>query len=215
MMERRKTERSIATFKSAYVIHDGAIHFVTLRNISLSGICFDAFPGVSVGDAIAFCYDCEGPKSGVVRWVANGRFGVSAEIGKLPGTAPGHQRLRSVRLPLSQTASLFCGGRREEVAVHNLSLRGTCIDAVPGLAIGQLVSISIGGQSFEQATVRWHAGGRAGICFAKPVAPQHFRDLVARLQNHSAGAAGAVPLPLPHARPEITLANTAPVSSAA
>ena len=50
---------------------------------------------------------------------------------------------------------------------------------------------------------------------AKPVAPQHFRDLVARLQNHSAGAAGAVPLPLPHARPALTLANTTPVSSAA
>ncbi len=194
MNDRRQAQRSIATFKSAYVLNSAGIHFVTLRNISETGICFDACPGVSVGDEITFSYDSEGPKSGTVRWVADGRFGVSASIGQLPGSCPSRRPLRSVRLPMSLKAELFVEGRREQVAIHNLSLRGTCIDSVPGLRPGQLVSIEIGGRSFELATVRWQAAHRAGICFAKPVAPHEFRALVERLQR-------CAPSPAAHVMP--------------
>lgn len=188
MIERRKEQRVVSTFKSAYVRSASGIHFVTLRNVSESGICFDAYPEVKVGDEIEFCFNCGQLQPGVVKWVENGRFGVQAEVGNTIGRVPGPLRPRSVRLPLMTKADLFANGHHAQVSIHNLSLRGTCIDAVAGLSNGQLVSLRIGGRSFELATVRWQSAGKAGICFATPVAPREFTKLVRTLQDQTSNA---------------------------
>lgn len=183
MLDRRKEQRVVSMFKGAYVKSGGELHFVTLRNISESGLCFDAFPGVEVGAEVTFCFDSAEPKSGVVKWVQDGRFGVSTLSDGSLLTREMGGRPRAVRLPLSITARVYIDGRCNEVAVHNISLRGICIDHVCGMRVGQLVSIEVGGYSFELATIRWHRGGRVGICLAEPVQFRQFRDLVKRLQN--------------------------------
>lgn len=196
MTERRKEQRVISTFKSAYVRATNGLHFVTLRNISDSGVCFDAYPGVAVGEQIEFCFDSTGPKSGAVKWIENGRFGVSADSGIiLPECILFPHRSRSVRLPLSFRAELFTLQGCSQVMVHNLSTRGACIDFVYGLQRGQLVSIKIGDRSFELACVRWIDGAHAGIGFAEPVARSEFRDLVDKLQNRpiAAGSGESAP----------------------
>jgi hypothetical protein len=183
MIERRKEQRVISTFKSAYVKCASGIHYVTLRNLSPSGICFDSYPGVEVGDEIEFCLNCGQVQRGTVKWVANGRFGVIAETSTVIGFEYDNLRPRSVRLPLIAKAELFTNGEYAQVNIYNLSLRGTCIDAVCGLSVGHLVSIRIGGRSFELATVRWQTSDKAGICFAKPVAPREFSELIRNLQK--------------------------------
>lgn len=170
-------------FKGAYVRRSSELHFVTLRNISDTGLCFDAFPGVEVDAEVTFCFDSTAPQNGVVKWVKDGRFGVSAlsDVSLLP-----HQmgpRPRAVRLPLSITARVYVEGRCSEVAVHNLSMRGICVDHVFGMRVGQLVSIEVGGHCFELATIRWHDAGRVGICLSEPVQFRQFSDLVKRLQE--------------------------------
>lgn len=161
------------------------MHFMILRNLSDSGICLDAYPGAVPGSEIEFCFDSDGPRKGIVRWVENGRCGVSAQLsGVTQACDSGYFRPRSVRLPLSLDANLFVHGWCTRVAIKNLSLSGTCIDGVSGLAIGQLVSIQIGDHSFEQATVRWSEGGRCGMRFAKPLSRSEICQIIGSLQVH-------------------------------
>jgi hypothetical protein len=178
-------------FKGAYVRNKDELHFVTLRNISESGLCFDVFPGVEVGAEIEFCFDSVEPKTGVVKWVQDGRFGVNVPEGSLLLPHQTGARPRTVRVPLSVKARVYIDGQRTEVSVHNLSLRGFCVDHVTGMRVGQLISIELGGHSFALATVRWLRNNRAGICLAEPVQFAQFRELVNRLQElqtHSAMA---------------------------
>lgn len=183
MRDRRNEPRKISTFKSAYVRTEQGLHFVTLRNISDSGICLDTYPGVAEGQQIEYCIDSAGPRTGIVRWVHDGRFGVSADAAESPAIDLAAYPARSVRIPLSFSAHLFVGGRQEQVIIHNLSIRGTCISSLPGFEPGQLVSVKIADTVFELASIRWVAQGRAGVRFAAPIHPAAFRDLVARLQQ--------------------------------
>lgn len=183
MHDRRKEQRAVSMFKGAYVTSNGKLHFVTLRNISETGICFDAFPGVEVGAEVDFCFGSAEPKTGVVKWVQDGCFGVSTLSDGSLLSYHMDRRTRAVRLPLSITARVYVEGRCSEVAVHNLSLRGICVDQVFGMRVGQLVSIVVGGHSFELATIRWQGAGRVGICLAAPVQFRQFRELVRRLQE--------------------------------
>lgn len=180
-------------FKGAYVRSGGELHFVALRNISESGICFDAFPGVEVGAEIAFCFDSAEPKAGVVKWVQDGRFGVSASTGGSLLPSQMGRRPRAVRLPLSITALVYVDRQCSEVTVHNISLRGVCVDHVFGSRVGQFVTIEIGGHNFELATIRWQRGGRVGICFAEPIQFRQFRELVKTLQGQHTGSAPSEP----------------------
>jgi len=189
MIERRRERRGISTFRSAYVRAGGAFYFVTLRNISDSGICLEGDVDVAVGDTIEYCFDSNGERSGVVKWVEDGRFGVSAASDEVPPDGLGAAYPpRSVRLPITYTASLFVDGCSRTVELHNLSLRGACVAGMESLAPGQLVSLEIAGRSFELATVRWARAGLAGIRFAEPVETGLFRDLVRRLQAESRNA---------------------------
>jgi hypothetical protein len=183
MLDRRQEQRAISMFKTAYVRSGGDYFFVTLRNISESGLCFDAFPGVAVGAEIEFCFDSAEPRAGVVRWVRDGRFGVQVPDGNLLAAVQPRIRPRAVRLPLALRARLYIDGERTEVAVHNLSLRGTCIDHVAGMRIGQLVSLEVGGRCFASASIRWFNNEKAGICFAEPIALHEFREFVEKLQD--------------------------------
>lgn len=183
MLDRRKEHRAISMFKSAYVRDSSGLHFVTLRNISETGICFDTYCGVAEGTEIEFCFDATGPKTGIVKWVQDGRFGVSASPGSIILQGLTGQKPRAVRLPLSIKARVFVEGRCSEVTIHNLSLRGVCIDYVHGMRVGQLVSVELGNRCFELATIRWHDSNRVGICFAEPIMRNDFRMIVEKTQE--------------------------------
>lgn len=183
MIDRRQGPRAISMFKSAYVRSEGRLHFVTLRNLSESGVCLDAYPGVSEGDEIEYCIDSGGPRAGVVKWVRDGRFGVGAEQTESAHTSLRPLPQRSVRLPLVFSAHLFLEGRQQEVTIHNLSISGACIDSPSGLEQGQLVSIKIANRVFELATIRWVHVGKAGVRFAEAVNRADFGKLVAQLQQ--------------------------------
>ena len=62
--------------KSAYVCTESGLRFLTLRNISDSGVCLDSWPGVTEGDDIEFCIDSGGIKKGKVSWVKDGLCGI-------------------------------------------------------------------------------------------------------------------------------------------
>lgn len=184
MLDRRLEARAISTFKSAYLRSKAGLHFVTLRNISASGICLDACPDLAEGDLVEYCFDGNAPRTGIVRWVDAGRCGVSADDVATPDADTTRcLPARTVRLPLSCSARLFVDGRPHDVVVHNLSIRGTCIGGFGKLVPGQLVSIAIGNRTFALASVRWTEQDLAGIRFDTPVHPAEFRDLVAKLQQ--------------------------------
>lgn len=182
--ERRSENRSLTMFKAAYIEHDGRLAFVTLRDISSSGVCFSGLADVNVGDRIAYCIDDGEKRNGSVIWVESGRFGVKAddESAHEP-LRPMHRRPRSVRLPIHAEARVFTGVGRLETTLHNLSLRGTCISDPGGLYPGQLLSLEVAGECFELTTVKWIKGGRAGVHFAQPLRAPAFNALLDRLQN--------------------------------
>lgn len=198
MLDRRHEPRATSTFKSAYVRTQSGLFYVTLRNVSDSGVCLDAYPGAAEGDEIQYCFDSAGPRTGVVKWVKDGRFGVSAEADSLANGSPQIFPPRSVRLPLSFSAHLFVNGRQEAVTISNLSIRGACISSPYEFRAGQLVSLKIADRCFELATIRWARQGCAGVRFAEPMHPGEFRNLVERLQQptvHSHPHASPAQLP--------------------
>lgn len=183
MLDRRHEPRATSTFKSAYVQTQSGLFYVTLRNVSDSGVCLDAYPGAAEGDEIQYCFDSTGPRTGVVKWVKDGRFGVSTEPDSFVNGTPQNFPPRSVRLPLSFAASLFINGHQEGVMISNLSIRGACINSPYKLQAGQLVSLKIADRCFELATIRWARQGCAGVRFAEPMHPGEFRNLVEKLQS--------------------------------
>lgn len=183
MLERRQQPRARSVFKSAYVRTDTGLQFVTLRNISETGVCLDAFPGVAEGDEIEFCIDSTGLRSGTVRWVKDGLCGIETSTSEQPELADQPFPPRSVRLPLSVAVQLYVDGRREQALLRNISIRGACISSRSTLAPGQLVSMSICRFHFDLATVRWVHQGLVGLRFAEPVHPGVFRELVAEVQR--------------------------------
>jgi len=185
MLERRQEPRASSVFKSAYVRTESGLQFVTLRNISGSGVCLDAFPGASVGDEIEFCIDATGPKVGTIRWVKDGLCGVVTSVSDNSEIAEQRFPPRSVRLPLSLEVKLFVDGNLKQATLHNISIRGACISSVSNLITGQLVSLEIAGFCLELASVRWVNHGLFGLRFAKPIHPAVFRDLVVKMQQVS------------------------------
>jgi hypothetical protein len=183
MLERRQHARERSVFRSAYVRNQAGLQFVTLRNISDSGVCFDAFSGVAEGDEIEFCIDSTGVKKGAVRWVKGGLCGIVTHGGNQEDLEPRHFPLRSVRLPLLVAVQLYVEGRGEEALLRNISIRGACISSRSELSPGQLVSLGICGFHFELATVRWVKQGLFGLRFANPIHPGLFRELVAKVQE--------------------------------
>jgi hypothetical protein len=183
MLERRLEPRAKSVFRSAYVQTKAGLQFVTLRNISESGVCLDSCPGVAEGDEIDFCIDSTGLRKGTVRWVGDGLCGIVLHSGELPDPAHQDRRARSVRLPLSVGVQLFVKGRAEQATLRNISIRGACINGRNELTPGQLVSLSICGFHFELATVRWVKQGLFGLRFADPIYPGLFRELVAKVQQ--------------------------------
>ena len=163
--------------------NQAGLQFVTLRNMSGSGVCFDAFSGAAEGDEVEFCIDSTGVKRGVVRWVKDGRCGIVTHGGNQDELAPHYLAQRSVRLPLSVAVKLYVDGRGEDAMLRNISIRGACISSRSELAPGQLVSLAICGSLFELATVRWVKQGLFGLRFANPTHPSRFRELVAKVQQ--------------------------------
>jgi hypothetical protein len=182
--DRRSETRSIAVFKAAYIEHQGRLSFVTLRDISPSGVCFSGMDRVSVGDSIHYCIDGSRLKSGTVTWVGDGKFGVRVDEGAAHEMSwMMNARPRSIRLPVSGEVNLYVGTQRFQTTLHNLSLRGTCVENDGGvLKPGQLISMELAGQCFELATVKWVRQGRAGVCLAQPLGGEALNALLQRLQ---------------------------------
>lgn len=186
MIDRRKDHRVVSTFKSGYVRNSDGLHFATLRNISRSGVCFDMIPGVCAGDIIEFAFDDLKPLTGVVRWVKDGKFGVSAVLDDfMKAQLPQQFRPRSARLPLQFEVHVFVNGYCTSVKAHNLSLRGICVQEAPEMRPGKLITLDIAGIAFERATVRWCQGGYAGVCFAEAMTRHQFCDLADKLQGRA------------------------------
>ena len=183
MLERRQEPRARSIFKSAYVRAKGVLQFVTLRNISDYGVCIDAYPGVSQGDEIEVFIDSAGPKKGSVRWIKDGLCGVVTADNDAEGTTPQVLPPRPIRLPLSVEVTAHVAGRREQATLHNISIRGACINSASRFEQGQLISLEILDLCFELASVRWVKDQLFGLRFAKPIHPAAFRELVAKIQH--------------------------------
>lgn len=183
MHERRQEPRARSVFKSAYVRTASGLEFVTLRNLSESGLCLDAISGVSEGDEIEFCIDDTGPRTGKIRWIKDGMCGVVANASSLADGSGALFPHRSVRLPLSVKVALYVNGNRQAATLHNISIRGACISSPGNLVPGQLISLEIGDFSFELASIRWARHGLFGLRFAEAIHPARFRMLIEQIQK--------------------------------
>lgn len=183
MIERRHETRAKSVFRSAYVRTDAGLQFVTLRNISDSGVCVDAYAGVVEGEEIEICIDSTGLRKGEVRWVKDGLCGIVISCEGQQGGIHLEYPPRSVRLPLSVAVQLYINGRGDEAILRNISIRGACISSGHYPAPGQLVSLGICGFDFELATVRWVQKGLFGLHFTQPIHPSTFRELVVKIQQ--------------------------------
>jgi len=181
--ERRAESRKSTFFKAAYIEHDGVLQFVTLKNVSESGVCFAGVSTLKTGDRLTFCFGSDEPREGVVAWTKGSLFGVKVSEGELNdlnrlNTHPA----RAVRLPIEGEATLYIDGTKGDCLVHNLSLKGACISTATPLRPGQLLSLEVAGQSFELATVKWVREDKIGVRFASPISTVAFQSLLSRVQ---------------------------------
>ncbi|HEX8655648.1 MAG TPA: PilZ domain-containing protein [Allosphingosinicella sp.] len=91
-------------------------------------------------------------------------FGLGALVTR---TAPRviDQRSEPRREDLVESATLFFRGTEHQVAVVNLSSRGTMIESVIAPRLGESVVIRFDGYSPMHAFVRWVRDGRIGLNF--------------------------------------------------
>lgn len=81
MFDERAEERTAADSGSAVLTFRGRNHVVRLLNTSPSGAMVMFAPVPHIGERVSLRLLDRGPTTGVVRWVRDGRIGVSFDAG--------------------------------------------------------------------------------------------------------------------------------------
>ncbi|MEE8230286.1 MAG: hypothetical protein V3R15_02240 [Qipengyuania citrea] len=166
--DRRRTGRSIRTFRAACIEIDGKAYTATMKDFSEFGSGFEGKIPVTRGDIVRYRWGSSPLLDATVAWVDGSRFGL--ENATPFDMARGKSfPYRSVRIPLAREAAVFVGGRCVEGSAINIAQKGFCLSLTERVPQGCLSTLEIGGNVFENTTLRWTDGAHAGFALDRPM----------------------------------------------
>lgn len=177
-MNRRKV------FKPAYVRAGGLVSYVTMKSLSDSGASFSGMSSLELGDSVIYCHDGLNLTEGIVCWIDGEEFRVEnlAEGSAMQAQANPAYPYRTIRIPTSYPCKIYSRGREQETRLHNLSVSGAAVNNPGYLALGELITLKIGDQSFDAVTVKWIDSARAGLRFSTRLTVREVQLLSESLQ---------------------------------
>lgn len=176
VQERRQSERVRQVFLPACLTMDNRNYVVVIRDLSESGIGIRCAIAAKPGQKVSVQWGSNTPLEGEVGWLSEDRIGVITEcspIAHSDGSPP-----RASRFEVSLPIKVFHRETSVAAELVNLSTKGMSI-AHPGqLRFGELVTVCLGVQSFEQCTVRWSRDGSSGLLLKEALRLDEIRDIL-------------------------------------
>lgn len=180
--DRRSEQRYQSVYIPASIACGEAKAFGVVRNISRHGARLRAPISVEVGDCIVYSVDEKRPIESTVKWVNGDDFGVFHldETLRLPVARP--DDYRAVRLAHQVPIIFYLNGLRHEGILRNLSQGGACIEASRQILPGERATVLVGGQQFENVTVRWQKDGCFGVEWNRSLRTAELNEIVKAMQ---------------------------------
>lgn len=180
--DRRSEQRYQSVYIPASIACGEGKAFGVVRNISRHGARLRAPISVEVGDCIVYSVDEKRPIESTVKWVNGDDFGVFHldEALRVPVTRP--DDYRAVRVAHQVPITLYLNGLRHDGILLNLSQGGACIQTAGPIAPGDLTTVLVGGQQFENVTVRWQRNGRFGVEWSRSLRTDELNEIVNFMQ---------------------------------
>lgn len=180
--DRRSEQRYQSVYIPASIACGEAKAFGLVRNISRHGARLRAPITVEVGDCIVYSIDEKRPIESTVKWVKGDDFGVFHldETLRVPVARP--DDYRAVRLAYKVPIIFYLNGLRHEGILHNLSQGGACIETSRQILPGERATVLVGGQQFENVTVRWQKNGCFGVEWNRSLRTAELNEIVNSMQ---------------------------------
>ncbi|QSB45345.1 PilZ domain-containing protein [Tsuneonella flava] len=180
--DRRSEQRYQSVYIPASIACGEEKAFGVVRNISRHGARLRAPISVEVGDCIVYSVDEKRPIESTVKWVNGDDFGVFHldEALRVPVARP--DDYRAVRVAHQVPIIFYLNGLRHEGILRNLSQGGACIEASRQILPGERATVLVGGQQFENVTVRWQKNGCFGVEWSRSLRTAELNEIVNSMQ---------------------------------
>lgn len=160
---------------------DGSAVEMTVVDLSFDGCGVLCTARLTAGERLSLSVVGRGTASAVVRWVDGARAGLSFECAE-PGEAASKQPRSHQRVSVEGQVMMRRAGKVSfRVHVYDLSPDGCKAEFVERPELDEQLWIKFDSLEALEASVRWIAGAKAGVKFARALHPAVFDLMVARL----------------------------------
>lgn len=171
--ERRGGERHLTLFRVGAIVIGNERELCLIRNISAGGMMLRLFTPVDVGQPVGVELKNGVPIAGSVSWVKDGQVGVAfnrpIDVLEFLSSEEG-PRPRMPRIETDAIIQVRQGASTSRLRACDISQGGVKVAASMELELNGDVVISLPGLAPQPGTVRWVAGGFAGLSFNRPLA---------------------------------------------
>lgn len=172
-VERRQGERFVTIFRVGKVTRLSGEELCMLRNLSPGGAMAHVASPFGIDERVSIDLRFIDPVSARVAWTRDGVVGFAfAEEIDLPRVLSARsdpdQRARPPRLSVNAQAQLRVGHEAFQVVTTDISQKGAKIFVGVPLGLGLEMRLAVEGLPLVAGTVRWSAGGMAGLSFDRP-----------------------------------------------
>jgi Tfp pilus assembly protein PilZ len=170
--ERRNAPRHLTILRVGALIGPDGRELCLIRNISAGGLMVHVYNRHVPGEAVAIELKTNHQIPGKVIWVEGSNIGVQfdapvdvTEMLSSQAVLENGWRPRLPRIEVDRLATLRCGARLYGVNTRDISQGGVKIETDESLEVGGEVVLTLDRLQPLHGTVRWCAGGMAGISF--------------------------------------------------
>ena len=162
-----------------------------IRHLSSNGAQIETRMGLAEGDEVHYFWDGLPPLRARVAWQCDGLVGLrNLAEGEAEARARVPRALRvSCRIPvrIDRGCDSFKG------FIGNISQRGVLIYGAPAMAAGSRLDLTVCGELFPDAEVRWSRAGCSGVSLHEAIDYETIASLVERAAAEEYAATGRLP----------------------
>lgn len=159
---------------------DGSVVELTIVDFSHDGCGVLCATELKTGETLSLGVLQRGSAEAVVRWSAGGKAGLSFTSQHHTDRLETHRGYERVQVD-GEVALRRTGKLHFRVRLYDLCPNGCKAEFIDRPDVGEQVWIKFDGMEAMEAHVRWIAGSRAGLKFARPIYAAVFDMLLARL----------------------------------
>jgi PilZ domain-containing protein len=160
---------------------DGSTVEAVVTDLSFEGCRLQSASALKAGEAIRLIVHDRGSLRATVQWVSGTKAGLLFLPEPAPAAGPEKVERRHERISLAAEITLRRAGKLSfRVPLFDLSPAGCKAEFVERPELHEPLWVKFDAMEAIEATVRWIAGSRIGIGFARPIHPAVFDLLVTR-----------------------------------